>query len=160
MVHTRENKELRLRIGCLDHTLIWETTDVFIQRGFFKLSFEVEPVIVIQLDGFDMVNNGDNNDGGGNDGSNSIEKDREGAPFEVDFALGSERILSAAAAGAAGPALPLGSQSTCGAASPPVEASPRARRAGSPLSPLCHLPRSATGAAAAAVGSMPPAGAT
>ncbi|KAM0882467.1 hypothetical protein ACQ4PT_032282 [Festuca glaucescens] len=70
MVHTRKNKELRLRIGCLDHTLIPETTDVFIQRGFFKLSFEVEPVVVTQLDGIDMVNNGDNDDGGGNDASN------------------------------------------------------------------------------------------
>jgi hypothetical protein len=70
MVHTRKNKELRLRIGCLDHTLIPETIEVFIQRGFFKLSFEVEPVVVSQLDGIDMVNNGDNDDGGGNDGSN------------------------------------------------------------------------------------------
>ncbi|KAM0928231.1 hypothetical protein ACQ4PT_002355 [Festuca glaucescens] len=70
MVHTRKNKELRLRIGCLDHTLIPETTYVFIQRGFFKLSFEVEPVVVTQLDGIDMVNNGDNDDGGGNDASN------------------------------------------------------------------------------------------
>jgi hypothetical protein len=29
MVHTRRNKELRLRIDYLDHTLIPETTDVF-----------------------------------------------------------------------------------------------------------------------------------
>ncbi|KAM0919971.1 hypothetical protein ACQ4PT_007850 [Festuca glaucescens] len=75
MVHTRKNKELRLRIGCLDHTLIPETTDVFIQRGFFKLSFEVEPVVVTQLDGNDMVNNGDNNGGGGNDGANEDKMD-------------------------------------------------------------------------------------
>ncbi|KAM0909357.1 hypothetical protein ACQ4PT_014862 [Festuca glaucescens] len=70
MVHTRKNKELRLRIGCLDHTLIPETTDVFIQRGFFKLSFEVEQVIVTQLGTDDMGNNGDNNGGGGNNGAN------------------------------------------------------------------------------------------
>jgi hypothetical protein len=98
-----------------------------------------------------------------------VEKDREGALFQVDSALGSERILPAAGpglerAGAAGSALPLGNQSTCGAAplaaaSPPGGASPRVRRAGSPLSPLCHLPWSATRAAPAAVGSMPPAGA-
>jgi hypothetical protein len=37
MVHTRKHKELRLRIGCLDHTLIPETTEVFIQRGFLSL---------------------------------------------------------------------------------------------------------------------------
>ncbi|KAM0836563.1 hypothetical protein ACQ4PT_062236 [Festuca glaucescens] len=70
MVHTRKNKELRLRIGCLDHTLIPETTDVFIQRGFFKLSFEVEQVTVTQLGTDDMGNNGDNNGGGGNNGAN------------------------------------------------------------------------------------------
>ncbi|KAM0854526.1 hypothetical protein ACQ4PT_050402 [Festuca glaucescens] len=272
MVHTRKNKELRLRIGCLDHTLIPETTDVFIQRGFFKLSFEVEPLVVTQLDGVDMVNHGDNNVGGGNDGSNDdnmdgandmdiektmnnqqqsnvnskksnvkkvnnakgvvsqqvqhqvetpilfgslnsvllskgmhannilpdtlidqhssshlnsakicnlndsvllfhddVEKDREGAAFQVDSALGSELILSAATPGservaAAGPALPLGSQSACGAAplaaAPPSGvASPRVRRAGSPVSPLGHLPRSATGLAAEAAGGMPPTGA-
>ncbi|KAM0907737.1 hypothetical protein ACQ4PT_015888 [Festuca glaucescens] len=70
MVHTRKNKELRMRIGCLDHTLIPETTDVFIQRGFFKLSFEVEPVVVTQLDGVAGINNGDNDDERDNDGSN------------------------------------------------------------------------------------------
>jgi hypothetical protein len=70
MVHTRKNKELRLRIGCLDHTLIPKTIDVFIQRGFFKLSFEVEPVTVTQLGSDDMGNNGDNNGGGDNNGSN------------------------------------------------------------------------------------------
>ncbi|KAM0843890.1 hypothetical protein ACQ4PT_057414 [Festuca glaucescens] len=70
MVHTRKNKELRLRIGCLDHTLIPETTDVFIQRGFFKLSFEVEQVTVTQLGNDNMGNNGGNNGGGGNNGAN------------------------------------------------------------------------------------------
>jgi hypothetical protein len=70
MVHTRKNKELMLQIGCLDHTLIPEMTDVFIQMGFFKLSFEVEQVTVTQLGTDDMGNNGDNNGGGGNNGSN------------------------------------------------------------------------------------------
>jgi hypothetical protein len=70
MVHTRKNKELRLRIGCLDHNLIPETTDVFIQRGFFKLSFKVEPVVVTQLDGVAEVDNGDNDDEHDTDGSN------------------------------------------------------------------------------------------
>jgi hypothetical protein len=64
MVHTRKHKELRLMIGCLDHTLIPEDYDVFIQRGFFKLTFEVEQVTVTQIDNDDMGNNGDNNDGG------------------------------------------------------------------------------------------------
>jgi hypothetical protein len=61
---------LRLRIGCLDHTLILEITDVFIQRVFFKLSFEVEQVTVTQLGTNDMGNNGDNNGGGGNNEAN------------------------------------------------------------------------------------------
>ncbi|KAM0838450.1 hypothetical protein ACQ4PT_060955 [Festuca glaucescens] len=206
MIHTRKNKELRLRIGCLDHTLIPETTDVFIQRGFFKLSFEVEPVTVTQLGSDDMGNNGDNNGGGDNNGSNgdktdgandmdiekmmnneqqgnansqkvtvkkvnnaksvvghqvqhqfeapiligslntvllNKEKDREGSPFQADSAPGSVKIRSAAAsglerAGAAGPALPLGSQaiagqSPVGAASTPGAVSPRTRRPRSPL---------------------------
>jgi hypothetical protein len=72
MVHTRKNKELRLRIGCFDHTLIPETTGVFIQRGFLKLSFEVEPVVVTQLGGAITLNNGnddddDRDDNGSND---------------------------------------------------------------------------------------------
>ncbi|KAM0929766.1 hypothetical protein ACQ4PT_001388 [Festuca glaucescens] len=75
MVHTRKNKELRLRIGCLDHTLIPETTDVFIQRGFFKLNFEVEQVTVTQLGTDDMGNNGDKNGGGDNNGSNGDNAD-------------------------------------------------------------------------------------
>ncbi|KAM0854043.1 hypothetical protein ACQ4PT_050683 [Festuca glaucescens] len=200
MIHTRKNKELRLWIGCLDHTLILETTDVFIQRGFFKLSFEVEPVTVTQLGSDDMGNNGDNNGGGDNNGSNgektdgandmdiektmnneqqgnansqkvtvkkvnnaksvvghqvqhqfeapilvgslntvllNKEKDREGSPLHADSAPGSVKIRSAAAsglerAGAAGPALPLGSQaiasqSPVGAASTPGAVSPQTR---------------------------------
>jgi hypothetical protein len=80
MVHTRKNKELRLRIGCLDHTLIPETTDVFIQRGFFKLSFEVEPVVVTQLGGADLINNGnddEHDDNGSNDDLLDGAKDME-----------------------------------------------------------------------------------
>ncbi|KAM0857879.1 hypothetical protein ACQ4PT_048192 [Festuca glaucescens] len=70
MVHTRKHKELRLRIGCIDHTLIPEDYDVFIQRFFFKLRFEVEQVTVTQIDVDVMENNGDNNGGGGNNGGN------------------------------------------------------------------------------------------
>jgi hypothetical protein len=70
MVHTRKPKDLRLRIGCLHHTLIPETTDVFIQRGFFKLAFDVEPVTVTQLghDGIEDIggNNGGDDDNGAN----------------------------------------------------------------------------------------------
>jgi hypothetical protein len=82
MVHTRKNKELRIRIGCLDHTLIPETTDVFIQRGFFKLSVEVEPVTVIQLDTDNLGNDGGNNGGGDNDDSNG---DKTDGASDMDF---------------------------------------------------------------------------
>jgi hypothetical protein len=82
MVHTRKNKELRLRIGCLDHTLIPETTYVFIQRGFFKLSFEVEPVTVIQLETDGLDNDGGNNGRGDNNGS---DKDNTDDASDMDF---------------------------------------------------------------------------
>jgi hypothetical protein len=36
MVHTRKHKELRLQTGCIDHTLILEDYDVFIQRDFLS----------------------------------------------------------------------------------------------------------------------------
>ncbi|KAM0825230.1 hypothetical protein ACQ4PT_069695 [Festuca glaucescens] len=42
MAYTRNNKVLRTKIGCLDRNLIPADSDVFIRRGFFKLSFEVE----------------------------------------------------------------------------------------------------------------------
>jgi hypothetical protein len=39
MVHTRKNKELRLRIGCLDHTLIsFHRILMFLSRGVFSNS--------------------------------------------------------------------------------------------------------------------------
>ncbi|KAM0821679.1 hypothetical protein ACQ4PT_072039 [Festuca glaucescens] len=75
MVHTRKHKELRLRIGCLDHTLIPETTDVFIQRGFFKLAFDVEQVTVTQLGNDGMDDIGGNNGGGDDNGSNGDNRD-------------------------------------------------------------------------------------
>jgi hypothetical protein len=69
-------------------------------------------------------------------------KDRESAPFKADSASGLEKILSVAALGsellgAAGLALPLGRQSTAGAAPladapPPGVTSPRTPRAQSP----------------------------
>jgi hypothetical protein len=42
MAYTRKNKVLRTKIGCLDHRLIPEDSDMFIRRGFYKLRFEVE----------------------------------------------------------------------------------------------------------------------
>ncbi|KAM0825526.1 hypothetical protein ACQ4PT_069493 [Festuca glaucescens] len=75
MVHTRKHKELRLRIGCLDHTLIPETTEVFIERGFLKLAFDVEPVVVTQLGNDGGDENGGNGGGGDDNGSNEGNRD-------------------------------------------------------------------------------------
>ncbi|KAM0838651.1 hypothetical protein ACQ4PT_060818 [Festuca glaucescens] len=89
MVHTRKNKELRLRIGCLEHTLIPETTDVFIQRGFFKLTFDVEPVIVTQLGDDGIDGNGGNNGGGDDNGANG--DNRDGAnDMDIEKAVNNE----------------------------------------------------------------------
>jgi hypothetical protein len=82
MVHTRKHKKLRLRIGCLDHTLIPETTDVFIQRGFFKLAFDVEPVTVTQLGHEGIEDIGGSNGGGDDNGSN---KDNGDAANDMDI---------------------------------------------------------------------------
>jgi hypothetical protein len=50
--------------------LIPQDTDVFIERCFFKLNFEVEQVTVTQLGTGNMGNNDDNSGGGGNSGAN------------------------------------------------------------------------------------------
>ncbi|KAM0846205.1 hypothetical protein ACQ4PT_055823 [Festuca glaucescens] len=76
MAYTRNNKVLRIKIGCLDRNLIPAHSDVFIRRGFFKLHFEVEATQGSQEvnmatanngnDGNDDANNGEENHGGGN----------------------------------------------------------------------------------------------
>ncbi|KAM0845610.1 hypothetical protein ACQ4PT_056246 [Festuca glaucescens] len=42
MKYTRQHGVARLRIGCLDYTLISQTMNVFIIDGFYDLNFEVE----------------------------------------------------------------------------------------------------------------------
>jgi hypothetical protein len=67
MDFTRKNKILRIKIGCVDPSLIPPSSDVFIRRGFFKLDFKIEPEVFPQggiL--FGNVDNG-NDDGGGSD---------------------------------------------------------------------------------------------
>jgi hypothetical protein len=39
MAFTRKTEVLRLRIGCMDASLIPDTSDVYISRGFFSSSF-------------------------------------------------------------------------------------------------------------------------
>jgi hypothetical protein len=78
-----------LQIGCLDHTLIPETTDVFIQRDFLKLTFDVEPVIVTQVGNDGIDGNRDNNGGGDDNGSNG--DNRDGAnDMDIEKALNNE----------------------------------------------------------------------
>jgi hypothetical protein len=72
MAFTRKTKVLRLRIGCMDASLIPETSDVYISRGFFRLGFEVENK---NFQGeMDMAegpqDNGGNDDGNGGNGGN------------------------------------------------------------------------------------------
>jgi hypothetical protein len=81
MAYTRKNKVLRTKIGCLDHRLIPETSDMFIRRGFFKLGFEVE--IADQSKEVNMVDA--NNGSDGNNGENQGEKKNEGGhDMEMD----------------------------------------------------------------------------
>ncbi|KAM0838391.1 hypothetical protein ACQ4PT_061010 [Festuca glaucescens] len=82
MSFTWKNKVLRLRIGCMDATLIPETTDVYISRGFFRLAFEVEKknanaeVEMVEA----AQNNGNNNDGnGGGEGNRGNENNKDEA---------------------------------------------------------------------------------
>ncbi|KAM0824032.1 hypothetical protein ACQ4PT_070474 [Festuca glaucescens] len=74
MAYTRNNKVLRIKIGCLDRNLIPADSDVFIRRGCFKLR-EVEATNGSQEvnmtevnngnDGNDDTQNGEHNNGGG-----------------------------------------------------------------------------------------------
>ncbi|KAM0843938.1 hypothetical protein ACQ4PT_057395 [Festuca glaucescens] len=80
MSFTRKNKVLRLRIGCMDATLIPETTDVYISRGFFRLAFEVENKNAnAEIDMVEAAHNdGNNNDGNGvNEGNRGNENNKD-----------------------------------------------------------------------------------
>jgi hypothetical protein len=48
MAFSRKNKVVRMLIGCVNHTIILDTMDVFVKRGFYKLEFMVESVVVTQ----------------------------------------------------------------------------------------------------------------
>ncbi|KAM0850188.1 hypothetical protein ACQ4PT_053248 [Festuca glaucescens] len=69
MKYTRQHGVARLRIGCLDYTCIPHKQNVFVQDGFYDLTFEVE------LPGGDEVmeevtENGDGDDGHADDDQN------------------------------------------------------------------------------------------
>ncbi|KAM0874558.1 hypothetical protein ACQ4PT_037344 [Festuca glaucescens] len=76
MAFTRKNKVLRIKIGCINPSLIPQDSDLFIKRGFFKLHFEVEMGIVEQ--DADMIEaNGGRKDDDGSDGFDGVNKDKE-----------------------------------------------------------------------------------
>jgi hypothetical protein len=69
MAYTRNNKVLRIKIGCIDRNIIPTDSDVFIRRGFLKLHFEVEKTQSSQEVNMAEADNGK----GGNDGANNGE---------------------------------------------------------------------------------------
>jgi hypothetical protein len=74
MAFTWKNKVLRIKIGCINPSLIPLDSDLFINRGFFKLHFEVERVVG-EHDADMIESNGGRKD---DDGSDEANKDREG----------------------------------------------------------------------------------
>ncbi|KAK1696218.1 hypothetical protein QYE76_012915 [Lolium multiflorum] len=88
MPFTRKNKLLRIKIGCLDRTLIPQDSDVFIRRGFYKLRFEVEAgngIQEVNMTEANLDNNGggDPNNGlGQGEGHNDMEMDARGMDNE------------------------------------------------------------------------------
>jgi hypothetical protein len=83
MDFTRKNKVLRIKIGCVDHTLIPPSFDVFIRRGFFKLLFKVESDGVQNIGNLFDDNNNDNDDADGADDTMEEEEGKE-ADMELD----------------------------------------------------------------------------
>jgi hypothetical protein len=79
MAYTRKNKVLRIKIGCTDSSLIPTSMDIFIRRGFFKLDFEVEAVMVTEDAAMADVNNGTS----GGDDDSAAHKDT-GSDMDLD----------------------------------------------------------------------------
>lgn len=82
MAFTRKTKILRLRIGCMDVSVIPDTSDVYISRGFFRLAFEVEKNSSnAEIDMDDDPHNDGNNNGG--DGANEEDRGNANSKDEV-----------------------------------------------------------------------------
>jgi hypothetical protein len=80
MAFTRKNKVLRMRIGCMDASLIPETSDVYISRGFFRLGFEVENKNSdVEIDMAEDAHNDENDkdENGGNEEDRRNENNRD-----------------------------------------------------------------------------------
>lgn len=91
MAFTRKNKALRIKIGCMDPTLIPPSMDLFLRRGFFRVGFEVESVMVTQDEEMTDVNKGKGDEGGndggdgGNNGGNGGAGDGKGKEVPTDM---------------------------------------------------------------------------
>ncbi|KAM0850649.1 hypothetical protein ACQ4PT_052937 [Festuca glaucescens] len=82
MAFTRKTKVLRMRIGCMDASLIPDTSDVYISRGFFRLAFQVEKNNSNEeIDMADDPPNDGNNNGG--DGGNEEDRRNDNTKDEV-----------------------------------------------------------------------------
>jgi hypothetical protein len=84
MAFTRRNKILRIKIGCINPSLIPDESDHFIKRGFFKLHFEVETVMVEQDAEMIEVNGGRKDEDGSDKASKEKEKDTDGKTTEME----------------------------------------------------------------------------
>jgi hypothetical protein len=84
MAFTRRNKILRIKIGCINPSLIPDESDLFIKRGFFKLHFEVETVMVEQDAEMIEVNGGRKDEDGSDKASKEKEKDTDGKTTEME----------------------------------------------------------------------------
>jgi hypothetical protein len=84
MDYTHKNKVLRIKIGCLDQTLIPPSSDVFIKRGFFTLNYEVEAEMIPQDANMKDANNNSNGDDEGNDGNNKEMQNSDGKEMDMD----------------------------------------------------------------------------
>jgi hypothetical protein len=83
MAFTRRNKILRIKIGCINPSLIPDESDLFIKRGFFKLHFEVETVMVEQDAEMIEANGGQKDEEGSDRTSKEKEKDSDGKSQRV-----------------------------------------------------------------------------
>jgi hypothetical protein len=85
MAFTRKNKVLRIKIGCINPSLIPQDSDLFIKRGFFKLHFEVE-MGTGEQDADMIESNGGRKDDDGSDGAKKDkEEDNDGKGNEMDM---------------------------------------------------------------------------
>jgi hypothetical protein len=83
MAFTRKHKILRIRIGCMDHTLIPKSMDLKISGGFYRLQFEVEGVVP-NPNGDDVMRIDEDDNGSGGDDDDLGRNDNEKADMDVE----------------------------------------------------------------------------